>query len=97
QSVGYGGGRADRRRSRREGHGLFGRRIPDREPRDGGVEWVGARRAFVRISGNLRGPGIGGVAQSGHLRERSKIVMERWESTRPLCKRYNHPCGFISA
>src|ERR1017187_6220505 len=75
--MGYSGGRADRRRGRREGHGLFGRPVPDRQPRDAGVEWNRAPRALARVSGDPRRPGHGAVAQSGRLRERSKILVER--------------------
>src|SRR5208337_446221 len=74
--MGHGGGRADGRRGRRKGDGFFRRRIPDREPRDAGVEWVGARRAPARVPGNSCGPGAGRVAESGRLREGSKILME---------------------
>src|SRR5208282_3646484 len=71
------GGRADGRRSRREGHRLFGRRIPDRKPRDDGVEWTGARGAAARISGDTGRPRARRVAQSGRLREGSKTLVER--------------------
>src|ERR1035441_7375646 len=75
--MGYSGGGPVRRRGRREGHGLFGRPVPDRQPRDAGVEWIRARRALARVSGDPRRPGHGAVAQSGRLRERSKILVER--------------------
>src|ERR1017187_6312959 len=74
--MGYGGGRANRRRGRREGHGLFGRPVPDPQPGDAGVEPFGARRARARVSGDPRRPGLGAVAQSGQLRERSKTLVE---------------------
>ena len=90
------------------GYRLFGRRIPDRKPRDAGVEWAGARRAAAGVPGDLRRPGGGAVAQSGQLRERSKILMESrapppgWTGETPVpppasFKRYNYSRDFVSS
>src|ERR1039457_1249077 len=80
--MGHGGWRAHRRRSRRQGHGFLGWRIPDCQPRNAGIEWLGARRPPARVPGDPRRPRTGRTAQPGHLRKRSKDLALILSATR---------------